>query len=275
MCKVLCSTGALIGRPNNRNFYLLDSLKDELTCDGFEFMMYDTWYDRVDELLSFLRSLNISIPVVHCEKHIGEDLSFCDKADNALRNFETNCRIAKYLGAKKLVLHLYNGLTSDKFFENNLSKYPLLFSIAHSYSLDLLIENVVCNFKDPIFRWEQLIERYGDVHFTFDTKMAAFHNQLELLYSEEYCYLHKNNHIRHYHINDYGGGYLDWQNLKTLPIGKGNIDFEKLFAFIAKQGYSDTFTVESTAFDANGAVDISMLNAQFELIRNMINKYFA
>ncbi len=275
MCKILCSTGALIGRPNNRNFYLLDSLKDKLNCDGFEFMMYDSWYDRVDELSAFLHSLNISIPVVHCEKHIGEKLSAPGSIALALRLFEINCRLAKNLGASKLVLHLYDGLTSDKYFENNLRNYSNLISIAQSYSLDLLTENVVCNCKDPTFRWNQLTEQYGDVHFTFDTKMAAFHNQLELFYSEKFLPFHKNNHIRHYHINDYGGGYMDWQNLKTLPIGKGNIDFDKFFNFVGKSGYRDTFTVEATAFDRNGIVDVSMLNAQFDLVRNMVGKYFA
>ena len=34
--------------------------------------------------------------------------------------------------------------------------------------------------------------------------------------------------------------------------------------------YRGTFTVEATAFDSNGVVDIEMLNKQFEFIRNAI-----
>lgn len=36
--------------------------------------------------------------------------------------------------------------------------------------------------------------------------MAAFHQQLELLYEKEYEWLWKHEHIRHYHLNDYAGG---------------------------------------------------------------------
>lgn len=71
-------------------------------------------------------------------------------------------------------------------------------------------------------------------------------------------------------MNDYAGGYKDWKNLKTLPIGNGHIDFEKFFAFIRSIGYQDTFTVESTVFGADGKVDIDMLNRQFEYIRKQI-----
>ena len=36
--RILCSTGALIGRPNGRDFTLLGPCTQKLTCDGFEFM---------------------------------------------------------------------------------------------------------------------------------------------------------------------------------------------------------------------------------------------
>jgi hypothetical protein len=35
--------------------------------------------------------------------------------------------------------------------------------------------------------------------------MAAFHGQLVLLYGKEYDWLWKDGHIRHFHVNDYGG----------------------------------------------------------------------
>lgn len=42
MNQLLCSTGALIGRPNGRDYRLLGGLSKKLECDGFEFMMYST-----------------------------------------------------------------------------------------------------------------------------------------------------------------------------------------------------------------------------------------
>lgn len=79
MNEILCSTGALIGRPNNRNFRLLEGLAGRLDCDGFEFMMYDTWYGQTEEITDYLCRIRLHIPVVHCEKSIGEAISLGDR----------------------------------------------------------------------------------------------------------------------------------------------------------------------------------------------------
>ena len=105
-----------------------------------------------------------------------------------------------------------------------------LAEMAEAHGLDLLVENVVCNRENPMKHWCELKEKYPEIHFIFDTKMAAFHEQLDLLYEKEYEWLWKEGHIRHYHVNDYAGGYMDWKNLRTLPIGAGHVDFERFFA---------------------------------------------
>lgn len=64
MCKILCSTGALLGKPNNRDYQLLEILSKQLTCDGFEFMMYSSWYDEVEILIDVLKSMKLYIPVM-------------------------------------------------------------------------------------------------------------------------------------------------------------------------------------------------------------------
>lgn len=273
MREILCSTGAIIGRPNGRNYRLLEDLAKQLQCDGFELMMYDTWYEEVEELTAYVQGLNLSIPVVHCEKKIGESISKGgpENFSEAFRLFEINCKLAKDIGAGKMVLHLWDGVTSDANFSNNMEAYPKLAEMASEYGLDLLVENVVCNQETPMDHLSQLAKAYPDIHFVFDTKMAAFHSQLELLYEEEYDWLWKKGHIRHYHVNDYAGGHKDWANLKTLPMGKGKIDFDSFFEHVKKTGYDGTFTVESTAFNAEGVVDVQMLNDQFGQIRRYVS----
>ena len=268
MSKVLCSTGALIGRPNGRNHRLLAEFSEKLCCDGFELMMYDTWYENLEQVIAEIQEMKLNIPVVHAEKTIGQAISIGgeEKLQEALRLFEINAAAAAKLGALKIVLHLWDGLPSDGTFENNIAAYPLLLGIAEKYHLDLLVENVVCNVQSPMKRILQLQELYPEIHFVFDTKMAAFHCELEELYNEENAALWDN--IRHYHVNDYAGGYKEWSKLATLPIGKGNIDFEQFFAFINRKGYEDTFTIEATAFDKEGRVDFEMLNRCVTIIRN-------
>ncbi|MBR5658116.1 MAG: sugar phosphate isomerase/epimerase [Lachnospiraceae bacterium] len=266
--QVLVSTGALIGKPNGRDYRLLKDFAGQLSCDGFEFMMYSDWYEKIPAIVEFLNANAIATPLYHCQKSIGEGISKGGADfDQAIVNFRINAEMARDIGAKKMVMHLWDGFTSDAFFENNIKAYAIVREIADSCGVELLIENVVCNQKDPMTHWCELAKLYPDIKFIFDTKMAAFHGQLEFLYDPAYDWLWKEGHIRHYHVNDYAGGIMDWANLRTLPIGAGHIDFERFFAFVRSTGYEEHFTLESTAFNKEGVVDIDMLNRQVEYVK--------
>lgn len=272
MNKILCSTGAITGKVNNYDYRLLDPLSKQLMCDGFELMMDRPWYEDIDALKDFLLKMYFYIPVVHSEKDIGELISKGSKANiqEAFRMFEMDCDVAGSIGANKLVLHLWGGRASDSNFQSNVQAYPHLYEIAGKYGLDLLIENVVCNVENPMKHLCELREMFPQIQFVFDTKMAAFHEQIDLLYEPKYECLWKEGHICHYHVNDYAGGYMDWANLRTLPIGKGKVDFNQFFNFINRIDYKGDFTVEATAFDSNGVIDVDMLNEQFKCIREML-----
>ena len=273
MNRILCSTGALIGRPNGRDYRLLKQFCPQLDCDGYEFILYNSWYDGIGELTTFLRELHLNIPVMHCEKSLSEHISAGgqEELQEAFRLFEINCRLAGEIGAEKMVLHLWNGLISDSHFENNLKAYPALRDTAEKYGITLMVENVVCH-QDPMSHWVELYRAYPDIKFVFDTKMADFHRQLDLLYSAEYDWLWKENHILHYHVNDYNGGYRDWDNLRVLMMGKGHIDFDRFFRFLRSTGYRGDLTFESTGFDQTGKVNLTGLNEQFALARTYLNK---
>ncbi len=270
MNRILCSTGALIGRPNGRDFTLLTKCREMLECDGFEFMMYGDWRARADELKSFISKLSVPLPVFHIEKDVGNLISRNEEGDTekAFSIFESNCAFAREFGSDTLVLHLWGGLDSDKDFANNLACYKPLREIADSFGLTLTVENVVCNRKDPMTHLAELIKAYPDIRFTFDTKMAEFHCQTDLLYLPENQFLFPS--IAHFHINDYAGGYLDWGNLKTLHIGKGHIDFARLFEYLKKKDYRGDFTVEATSFNSEGVIDFESLNRSFFAIREYI-----
>lgn len=270
MNRILCSTGAVVGRPNGRDITLLRRCIDELDCDGYEFMMYETWYDRMDEVLGYVAALPVTVPVVHVEKQVGELLSRGGEEDiaEARRRFELNCRAAEMLGAGLLVLHLWNGVESDRRIEGNMAQYPALRAMAEARGLTLTIENVVCNTQDPMTHMRTLADLHPDVSFTFDTKMAAFHGQLTRLYSDSSRWLMER--VRHMHINDYGGGYMDWANLRTLHPGQGRVDFERLFAFLRSVSYAGDFTIEATSFDRTGAIDFAALRRSIGLIRELM-----
>lgn len=273
MHKILCSTGAMIGRPNGRNIRLLEGCLDKLTespyFGGLEFMMYSTWYDTIDEVQAYLRGLQADIPVVHCEKGIGERITRSGaELPEAFEHFTKNCALAKEIGANKLVLHLWNGVDSDSHFQRNLEACGKLMEIAQSYGLTLTVENVVCNVADPMTHLWLLHETYPDLHFTFDTKMAAFHGQLEEIYLPENRDIWDK--VAHLHINDYRGGVLDWSSLRALHVGEGQIDFDSFFRFVREQGYSGDFTIEATSFDGDGVIHFEKLVRTMEKIGKML-----
>lgn len=268
MIKILCSTGALL--KYGGDYRTLEPLSKQLVCDGYEFMMDRPYYKEVETLKRYFQEMKMYIPVVHCEKSIGENISKGGQQEwsDAYEKFEINCNIAQSIGAEKIVIHLWDGRTSDSNFQNNLMGYYHLKQISQRYGLDVLVENVVCNVENPMKHFCELRENDPDIHFVFDTKMAAFHDQLNLLYETAYSWLWQEGHIRHYHVNDYSGGYMDWENLRSLPIGKGKIDFARFFAFLNQIRYDGFLTVEATAHDDEGVVDVEMLNEQFGYIRS-------
>lgn len=268
--RILCSTGTFLGAPNKRDFRLISTYAHSLNCDGFEFMLYSAWYSELKEIGDYLCSTGLSFPVMHCEKRIGAWLSSGDAVEknSALRLFECNCALAEKIGAQKVVLHLWNGPTLDRNIENNLAAYGDMEKIACRYGVGICVENVVCRFGSPTDYLKRLAGLYSGAGFVFDTKMAAFHGEEQLLCSEEYRPFWDGGRIRHLHINDYKGECGQWDALRALPIGGGRIDFDSLFRFIEKKNYKGDYTVEATALKRDGSVDIAMLNGCFDRIRS-------
>ena len=268
MNRVLCSTGAIITRRNNRDYKLLRTIVPQLACDGLEFMMYESWYEGHIEALKQTLA-GYSVPVFHMTKHIGEYISLGNMTD-AVHLFRADCELAAAIGAKLLVLHLWSGRASDHHIDRNIAAYPVLRAIAEEYGLLLSVENVVCNTRDPLTHMRALADKYPDIAFTFDTKMAAFHSQEEELYKPENAWLWP--HIRHFHVNDYAGGHMDWANLSVRQLGMGHIDFDRFFAFVRGMGYTGDFTCEATAVGEDGSIRYDEMNASLERIRKEVSE---
>ena len=270
MHKILCSTGALIGRPHNGDFRFIEKCLPELKCDGLEFMLYGMWYDKIAEVTDFLKSLGVAIPVFHAEKRLGDIFSRNSEGDveSAVEKFKINARIASEIGADKVVLHLWGGIDSDRDIAHNIRLYKSLRAVCEKYCVELCVENIVCNVKDPLTHLNELAAEYPDISFTYDTKMAQFHNQLMTIFEPENISLFS--HVKHMHVNDYAGGYMDWSNLRTLNLGCGNVDFDSFIPRAIKSGYAGDFTVEATSYNAEGVVDFNALNNSFAKIREYL-----
>ena len=266
MNRVLCSTGAIITRRNGRDYGLLREIVPQLDCDGLEFMMYEGWHDRTDALKAVLSGFDV--PVFHMTKQIGQWISEGNMADAEVM-FRADCELAADFGSELLVLHLWSGRASDQHIGRNIAAYPLLRRIAEEYGLLLTVENVLCNTRDPMTHMKALAGVYPDIAFTFDTKMAAFHSQLEALYKPENAWLWPR--IAHFHVNDYAGGHMDWANMSVKQLGQGKIDFDRFFAFVRGMGYRGDFTCEATAVNEDGTMRYDDMNASLRRIRQEVS----
>ena len=272
MKQVLCSTGAFIGKSNNRNHRLLDECAKKVDCDGFELMLYPAWYEILDTVVPDIKKMSLNIPVLHSDKNIGEKISSDEEGtlDEALSRFEINCQVASDLEVRNMVLHLWGGIPSDKNIEKNIAVFAKLNAMAQKYGITLLVENVVCNRKDPMTHFLELYHAYPDISFTFDTKMAAFHGQMDMACEKEWRWMWGGGHIKHLHINDYNGGYMDWKNFNTLHIGEGKIGFDKFFSFLHDIGYSGDYTIEAVSFKQSGEIEFERMNNTVKTLRSKL-----
>lgn len=271
MLQFLCSSGALITSRNDRNHKLLAQAGRELTCDGFEFMMYPAWYDKWQEVAEDVAAMDIAVVTFHVDKGVGELISRNEEGDIDLarERFTINCRMAEIMGAGLLVLHLWGGRPSDRNIAVNIQEYAVLREIAEDYGLLLTIEDVPCNQENPLKHMIALHQQYPDISFTFDVRFAAFHGLLEEFLAEENSWMWQGA-IKHIHIGDFAGEPMDWGALRNcLHPREGRIDFQRLFAHMSKVGYEGTVTVESTSVAEDGRMLTEKLNDTFTYLRGL------
>ncbi len=273
MRQILCSAGAFIGRVNGRDHKAFLRIADTLTAKAYEFMMYEPWYERADAIGADFCAAGMPFPVFHIEKRIGERIGLGgeENAREAEKRFFANCELAARLGSQKLVLHLWNGLPSDRAIERHYAAYARLSEIAARYELELTVENVVCAVADPLTHFEALAARYPEIRFTYDTKMAAFHRQETAIFLPRYRSLWERGGIAHIHLNDYGGVPGDFSRLAALHPGEGQLDFSAIAAGLSAVDYHGTVTLECGCMNPDGSTEPQKMNRSLAYAEALLN----
>ncbi len=254
MNTILCSIGAFIGRVNDRDHRAFLRIADRLTPDAYEFLMYEAWYERERAVFTDFSASGLSFPVFHMEKRIGEliGLGGAENIAESERRFIKNCEYARRLGSQKTVLHLWNGLPSDHCFGRHIEAYGRFAELSASYGLALTVENVICAKGAPLARFRELLAAYPTVSFTYDTKMAEFHGETLALFDD--INVSTLQRVAHIHLNDYGGGYRDYANLRVLHLGEGHVDLRGFTARLLDAGYRGTVTLECSSMNPDGTL---------------------
>lgn len=268
MKRVITSTGGLIGRVNGRDYTLLRDALPRIEADGVEFMLYESWYGEIGRLTDCLTSIPVKYTGLHAEKSLGVRLTE-GNFDEAERIFDINCQLAKNIGAEHIVIHLWDGVSSDSHMENNISGFASLQRMADSYGIPLSVENVVCNRQDPFTHLKELLRVYPDIQFTYDTKMTHFHRLEEKFYGKEGQDVW--NHVTHLHVNDHRGAKGDFSSLRTLQLGDGEVDLERFFDHLRSVRFDGDLVCEAVAWDEQGGIHPEIMNRSMRFIRDRLN----
>ena len=246
--KIYCSTGTMVGRVNDFDLDILFKAAPEIECDGFEFMFYPVMYERMrrdmPRIKREMHESDIRYPVTHLDKDIGIYLSCSENGykEKALDMFRINCEVAADLGSFKTVLHLWGGLPSDKYMENNISLVEDLYDISEEYGLILCIENVPCALFDPLTHWKEIMKTSDRATFIYDTRFSAFHELHDEFINSG---LFESSRIAHMHVSDFVGPPHDFASLRPIPhLGKGIAGLDALLSRIAPI-YHNSITLES------------------------------
>lgn len=263
MTRVYCSTGTFIGRVNGRDYRLIPSQAALLGHKRFELMLFDGWYPVMDDLLAFFAGYDLSFPVVHAEKSIGDALGGSQE-DQALRRFAVNCRAARELGAF-LVLHLWNGhataQTVSRLCDETL---PSLLAIAAEYGVELTVENTPMAAYSPLAAMRTIHEAHPGQRFTIDLRHTAFQAEEQALRGAQWLWPC----VAHIHVSDFGGTPGDFSTLRAVPMpGEGKIDFDGWFAFLRAAGYDGGYTLESNSMCEHGLRDPGAVMDALRFIR--------
>ncbi len=205
---------------------------------GLELSIYRDWDERVVDDLHAL-----PVAVAHAEKTIGATLS---GDEPAFDRFALSCRIAAGVGARLLVLHLWELPDGDRHLERNLAHLPRLLDTAEEHALTLAVETIPCSAGSPIENVLRACDRDERCRVTIDTEFLALHRQLDRA-------TELGDRIGHVHAKDFDRER--WVNRawnRYLIPGEGEVDVD---AFLAALPFDGTVTLEASAVRPDGAVD--------------------
>lgn len=262
--KILCSTGAVTHHTTRADHRLVADARG-LPVDAFELSIYPAWIDRGDAVADDLAALGLPIETAHAEKAVGARLSQGDPA--AVDRLEASARLAGSLGARLLVLHLWELPLGDRRLDRNLELLPACTDVAERHGLTLGIETIPCSAGSPLANVTKAIEREPRCVAVLDTEFLAFHGELDAARETELA-------VGHVHLKDFAGEirHGDPRTRYLLP-GEGALDLDAFLDRLRERGYDGAATLEVSAIDPEGNLDRSRLAQIAEALARLDSRH--
>lgn len=255
----LLSTGAFTREPVQTDHREILSHGPGLGLTGFELAMYSAWYGHLDDVISDLRESGLAFPTVHADKAIGAGLGSADadEVEQAFEHLEVNCRAAAALGAKTLVLHLWERPSGDSDIERNLEHLPTCLDTAAAYGVALAVETIPGDVGTPLENIRLALERDARCRVTLDSEFLGLYGQLEQSLTMDWLW--EDRFVHHVHLKDFDGRLRRDGHRRYLLPGEGQLDLQGFLNGLGERGYSGAFTLEATAIDPDGQLDPTRL----------------
>jgi sugar phosphate isomerase/epimerase len=249
---ILCSTGVVTEDPDQTDHKAILEHAPKIGAAGFELQVHKAWYGHLDEVVEDLRGSSLSFPAVHADKAIGAGLGSeeGDDADEALAWVEVNCRAAAALGAKTLVLHLWEEPSADEHIERNLQHLPACVDTAEAYNLTLAVESIPGVVGTALANIQLALEREPRCRVTLDSEFLGFHGQLAESIAADWLW--EDSRVHHVHLKDFDGRLKDGNGRRYLLPGEGSLDLHGFVNGLLQRGYGGAITVEGNAVGESG-----------------------
>lgn len=268
---ILCSTGTIVGKANGFDYRLILKYRNEICADGFELMMLKAYYGKLSQIAKDFDRAGIYTPMIHLEKDITALLGLGTEEDlcEGLRIFTENADMAKAVGAKGAVFHLWDGRFEKNQLEKGTALLETLYEICEKRGVELLVENIPCR-HSPYENILKIADKYPSAHFTFDTRHADFIGETDLFLKSPIW----KTKIRHIHVSDHCGQTAPGMWGVTRPIlhpEEGNIDFHALFSSMPPYN-GETATLESPVMLPDGTHNLDKLNRSLSFMRKKMSE---
>jgi sugar phosphate isomerase/epimerase len=269
---LLCSTGAFSRYPDYTDYRAVLTYGPQLDVDGLELMFYPQWAGQLDEIAAALRQSGLRFPALHVEKSVGTALGSLqeEEREQGLRMLEANCRLGHALGSRLLVFHLWGWPELDDRLEINLSYLRHCLDLAQRYGLVLAVETIPARHADPLSNVLRAVEQDTRTKVALDTEFLARYGQVEEALKAEWLW--QEPIVRHVHIKDFEEALFSRENSRRyLHPGEGEIDFTSVFAALKAHNFHGNISLEASAINAEGVVNVEQLQKSLALLRRLID----
>ncbi len=250
---ILCSSGVLF-RPEVFDAESILTYGPRLPVDGLEVLVTRRMVGRLSDVADELKSADLPFPVVHAPKRVGAALP----APGAIDQLEETASFATAIGARLIVLHLWDLPDSDRNFTGRLEAAVVAADIAEASHVDLAVETIPCDQGTPLGNVRRVIEHEARIGIALDTEFLAFHNELDAALSEQWLWTDER--VRHIHLKDYAGTLFDADGTRRYVLpGEGSIDFRSFFAGLERYNFTGSVSLEAPALLPSGEPDLDAL----------------